>query len=113
MGQGERQMRNWAYISSGVGILTAILAVVTSAFVLAVHYDVITFQTTKIMSYVAMGSIVVAGSAFLVHYFAIARVQAADDVYGRVAFETNHPVETVKATSTEPDSIDLDSSLLS
>jgi hypothetical protein len=99
MGQGERQMRNWGYASSGVGILMAVLTVISASLVLALHYDTIPFPISKIMAYVAIGCIVLAGSSFAFQYFAIARIQGADDVYTHTIYEQNHSTPAVSANS--------------
>jgi len=99
MGQGERQMRNWGYAASAIGILVGLLAIICSSFVLAMHYDTIKLQMSAYFAYVAMAVIAVSAASFLFHYFAIARIQGADDVYTEATYKANHAAPTQAAAA--------------
>lgn len=90
MGQGERQMRNWGWAGGGLGILAAVLAIISSSLVLAMHYDDIKLSLSAIFAYVAIAVVVLAGIVIILCVFGIIRIQGADDVYSESTYEKNH-----------------------
>ncbi len=100
MGAGELQMRNWGYASAGVGLVMVILVIVLSSLLMAVRFGSVEQPQLNTFGIMAIVALILAVGGGVVYFFAIPRIQAADDVYTQSVYKKNRsPAETVIASN--------------
>lgn len=101
MGAGELQMRNWGYASAGVGLVMVILVIVLSSLLMAVRFGSVEPPQLNTFGIMAIVALILAVGGGVVYFFAIPRIQAADDVYTQSVYKRNLKVGPV-ASPTAP-----------